>query len=95
MKNYPLLAAMAALLAFGAQQAHARPDTRSMTCSQVSTLVRQYKAVVMSTGRYTYDRIVSQFGFCGPTQKAVTAVVETLDTPACKAGYKCEEDPFR
>jgi len=95
MKKLALIGLGIAVLAAAAPEANARPDSRTMTCGQVTAMVRQYKAVVMSTGRYTYDRIVSQFGFCGPTQKAVSAIVPAIDTPSCKAGYKCEEDPFK
>ena len=95
MKHLMPAAMAIAITLATASGAHARPDTRTMTCSQVVALVNQYRAIVLTTGPRTYDRIVSSFGFCGPTQKAVDARVPTMDSPSCRIGYRCEEDPFK
>ena len=71
--------------------AHAqRPDTRAYSCGQVSALVQQQRAIVLSTGRYTYARYVAGQGYCGPTQNAVRVVVPTADLPNCPL-YTCKE----
>lgn len=58
------LAAAAAVVLATTAGAYARPDARSMTCSQVRSLIRAEGAVVMTTGRHTYDRFVSTRGAC-------------------------------
>jgi hypothetical protein len=69
----------------------ARPDTRAMTCNQGRGLVAQYGSVVMTTGQFTYARIVHNRGFCGPGQDTKLKIVPALDTPRCRIGYVCIE----
>ena len=70
--------------------AQGRPDARRMTCHQAASLVAQYGSLVITTGRFTYDRVVSQMSLCGPLVPRF-AVVPTLDNPACRIGYQCFE----
>lgn len=84
----------AILLVVAAVPAHAgRPDTRDMTCDQATTLLRQYKAIVFSTGQHVYDRYVSNQTSCGASRRAVASAVPTIDAESCQIGYRCEDQP--
>ena len=71
----------------------ARPDTRSMSCQQAQRLLAREGAVVMSTGRHTYDRFVVSGDFCEVAEWAYTATAPTKDTRACPLGYTCSSTP--
>ncbi len=87
-----LASAMAVLMfTCAALPAAARPDTRGMTCEGAKTFIRKNGAVVMSTGQYTYDRIVAGIGFCGAGEEAVLKVAPTKDNPRCWVGYYCRD----
>jgi len=75
--------------------AQSRPSTLGLSCRQAAGLVASRGAVVLSTGRYTYDRFVSGQRFClhGETTEAVR--VPTRDTPRCLIGYRCRQREFR
>ena len=77
------------LLSF-ADIAHARPDVRTMTCAQARALVMQSGAVVLATGRYTYDRYVAGRAYCFTPDINKRAWVATADTRQCLIGYTCE-----
>ncbi|GIL02299.1 MAG: hypothetical protein BroJett030_21980 [Alphaproteobacteria bacterium] len=77
-----------------------RPDTRAMTCADAQLLVRRAGAVVMTTGRYTYDRIVAGVGWCDFDEETRLVTAPTIDNPRCRIGYVCRpatlfEDFFR
>jgi hypothetical protein len=82
------LAIAAAALTFS-NTAHARPDTRAMTCEQAKNFVRQKGAVVMSTGQYTYERIVSNQSYCDWDEITWLKIVPTKDDPKCRVGSYC------
>ncbi|TPM38100.1 hypothetical protein [Mesorhizobium sp. B2-3-4] len=42
--------------------AAARPDSRSMSCAEIQSMIQSRRAVVLTTGPNTYDRYVRQFG---------------------------------
>lgn len=88
-----LTAAFAAALALPALAgpAAARPDTRAMTCEAARAFIRSNGAAVMSTGQYTYDRIVAGYGWCGPGEETELKVVPTRDNPKCRIGYICRD----
>jgi hypothetical protein len=69
--------------------AMARPDTRKMTCQQAQEFVRRSGAVVMSTGRYTYERIVTNQSYCEYDEITWLMVAPTKDVPNCRVGYYC------
>jgi hypothetical protein len=71
--------------------AHARPDVRTMSCAQATALVRQYGAVVLTTGQYTYDRYVAGQRYCERPFVIRRAWVATGDTRQCNIGYTCEQ----
>ncbi len=85
-----LLIGIAALMA-GTSIAQARPSTLSMTCAQAAATVASYGAVVLSTGRHTFDRFVVHNGLCLPGEYAERATAPTIDTPYCALGYTCEQ----
>jgi hypothetical protein len=69
---------------------HARPDTRAMTCAQTQALIKRDHAVVLTTGRDTYDRFVRQFGNeCDWPEVPVSTTVPTKDGECLV--YRCEE----
>ena len=83
-----LLAAF--IVAFAAGSANAqRPDTRAMTCAGAWAFVQANGAVVMSTGRYTYDRLVSQRRYCELNEVLQRHFAQTADSPRCFVGYVC------
>jgi hypothetical protein len=66
-----------------------RPDTRAMTCQQAQAFVRQRGAVVMTTGQFTYARIVAGLGFCGGDEETQLKIAPTRDQPRCRVGLVC------
>ncbi len=74
--------------AAGAQE---RPSSVTMTCQQAAGLVSTRGALVLGTGRFTYDRFVRDRSFCEPTEVAANAFVPTRDNPECLVGYRCIE----
>jgi hypothetical protein len=80
-----------ALLAAGVASAFAqgRPDTRSMSCDQVQALIDARGAVVMTTGRHTYDRFVAHAGYCVHLEAREATAISTRDTNRCWV-YHCK-----
>jgi len=70
-----------------------RPDVRQMTCDQAKTLVEQAGGIVLTTGRYTYDRYVSDKFYCPMGLDIKDAWVATSDTQSCRIGYTCVTEP--
>lgn len=60
-----------------------RPDTRTMTCGQVQSLINQRGAVVMSTGQNTFDRYVANRNFCQHGEVLKRDYVPTRDNNRC------------
>ena len=85
-----LIVGILLVFAFAAPAA-ARPDARKMTCEQPRAMVRQQGAVVMSTGRYTYQRFVAHQGYCDYWETTRSAWTATRDNPKCRIGYICEQ----
>ena len=73
--------------------AEARPSTLGMTCHQAQRFVASRGAVVMSTGRHTYDRFVLSGGYCEVAEWAVSATAPTKDARHCPLGYTCTSTP--
>lgn len=86
-----LFAAAVASLTF-AGQAFARPDVRTMNCAQAQALVEQSGAVVLTTGRYTYNRFVTGPYYCGFDEVAKLTWVQTQDAAQCPVGYTCQQN---
>jgi hypothetical protein len=71
----------------------ARPSTLGMSCRQAQNLLAKQGAVVMSTGRHTYERFVSHPGYCMTAEFAYSATAPTKDSPSCRLGYICNTAP--
>lgn len=83
---------IAASLLASLSAAEARQSTLSMSCGQAVAVVRSHGAVVLSTGRHTYDRFVASAGFCMPDEYADSAWAPTRDG-RCHLGYVCKAGP--
>jgi hypothetical protein len=84
-----LLAAALVTMPMLAGEAQARPDTRKMTCEGAQQFVRKNGAVVMTTGQYTYERIVTSQGYCDYDEMTWLKIAPTSDNPKCRVGYYC------
>ena len=73
--------------------AQSSPMVPAMNCGQANYLVASHGAIVLGTGRYTYDRYVRSQAFCFPTQYVRPAWVPAADTSQCFVGYTCTDDP--
>ena len=93
-----LAACAAASLTFAAiQPADAqsrRPDSRTMTCAQVQSMIDQRGAVVLSTGQYTFDRYVSNRNFCQHGEVLRRDYVPTKDNNKCYVQRCINSSPF-
>jgi hypothetical protein len=76
------------LVALVPATAHARPDTRSLTCGQAQALVQQSGTVVLTTGPGLYGSVAASSSACRATiaQKKFAA---TRDDARCHVGYVC------
>lgn len=81
---------IAIALALFTTPAFAMYYTPNMTCQEVQNTVKQNGAVILHTGRYTYDRFVAHRGYCQLGELTKAAWVSTLDEKSCWAGYKCK-----
>ncbi len=71
-----------------------RPSTLGMSCGQAREIVFSQGAIVLSTGRHTYDRFVAAPGFCSLGEWARAATAPTTDAANCPLGYVCQSgDP--
>ena len=71
--------------------AQERPSSVTMTCSQAAQLVAARGAILLGTGRATFDRFVTDRRFCAINQTTEPAWVPTMDHPQCFVGYRCKE----
>lgn len=81
------------LLAATASAADARQSTLNLSCNQAATVVASAGAIVLSTGRHTYERFVSRPGYCEIGMWADRAWAPTRDTRSCQLGYVCRHRP--
>jgi len=84
-----LTAAMIASALSGVVSAQGRPDTRRMTCEQAQEFVHHRGAVVMSTGRFTYERLVRNRSYCDYDENIWQVYAPTRDYRRCRVGNKC------
>lgn len=82
---------LALLLSQAQPNAQALPDTRAMTCAQAQDFVLQRGAVVMATGRYTFDRFVSSKAYCTPELNLKAFYAPTADVYECPVAYRCAD----
>lgn len=80
-----------AILSAGIQAEAARPDVRKMSCRDAAGLVESERAVVFTTGKYTYQRIVSSRMSCYSSRDIeVKTYAKTSDNDYCFIGYTCQ-----
>lgn len=90
MKMRIAVVASVAALAATAALAQGRPDARTMTCGEVRAMIEERGAVVLTTGRHTYDRYVRDRWQCFSTADVgVRAFITTRDTRSCQV-WRCE-----
>jgi hypothetical protein len=68
--------------------AHARPDSRSLTCQQAQALVKNSGRVIISTGPSIFGEVVANSGSCRVSM-AQTKFAPTRDNPRCNIGFVC------
>jgi hypothetical protein len=84
------VAVILSLLLIGAEAwFQSRPVSTTMGCARAAGPVASQGAVVLGTGRYTYDRYVSGANFCALGEAIEPAWVPTADNPQCFVGYQC------
>ena len=89
MKSLVLTIALTAMASSAVAQS--RPSTLNLSCAQAGGLVASRGAVVLNTGRFTYDRFVSGRNFCEINERIEPVWVPTADTPQCFIGYRCRD----
>ncbi|UVC18453.1 hypothetical protein [Mesorhizobium onobrychidis] len=90
MPARPIVLTAAAILLAVTSMAYGRPDARTMTCDETRQLIHSRRAIVLTTGRNTYDRYVRQYGNeCDWPEAPVTSYIRTLDRQ-CRV-HRCEE----
>ncbi len=61
-----------------------RPNSTTMTCAQVQSMISQRGAVVLSTGQYTFDRYVANRNACQHGEFLRRDYVPTRDAKKCQ-----------
>ena len=82
---WPMILALVATPAL----AQSRPSTTAMSCAAANALVMSSHAIVLSTGRDTFERFVSDRGQCQWGQDDVPAFAPTANNPQCMVGWRC------
>lgn len=85
------VACLAVLLGL-TQTVLARPSTLDMTCRAAQRFVVSRGAVVMTTGRGTYERILASDISCLLGEAPKSFFAPTRDHPQCHVGYICVND---
>lgn len=88
---FPLLAGAIALAPSAGAVAQGRPATPALSCAAAADLVARSGAIVLTTGPFTYARIVRDGGFCPIPEFPKPAFEVTLDDPKCFVGYVCRD----
>ncbi len=70
--------------------AEARINTTRLSCIKAKNVVQSHGTIVLSTGRYTYDRYVANHSYCETGDIAVRAYVRTRDRESCSIGFTCQ-----
>ncbi|MDO9426896.1 MAG: hypothetical protein Q7T93_08670 [Methylobacterium sp.] len=79
------------LVPAGAAVAQARLATPDMTCAEAAGLVTRTGAIVLTTGPFTYARLVRDGGFCPLPEVPKPAFEATRDAARCFVGYTCHD----
>ena len=85
--------AAAALCAFAtsALAQSSRPALHTMTCGAAASMIQSRGAAVVDTGPNTFERPVSNEGYCQRGETAIPYFTPTRDNRACMAGYECRD----
>src|SRR5690606_1665967 len=73
--------------------AQGRPDARTMSCERVQSLIAERGAVVLTTGRHTYDRYVQDGRFCDMLKVARPITITTQGGEPCVV-MECRDEPL-
>jgi hypothetical protein len=103
MNTLPRKHVIAALTACGAVLVTAlpsaaqsgRPNSTTMSCGQAQSMINQRGAVVMSTGRYTFDRYVANRSFCQHGEVTRRDYIPTKDNAKCYVLRCVNPQPWR
>ena len=60
-----------------------------MTCAQAAATVARAGVIVLSTGKFTYDRFVAGISHCMPRQTTGPGIAPTRDNAKCQVGFIC------
>ena len=82
----------AAMLPSLAALAQGRPDARTMSCERVRSLIAERGAVVLTTGRHTYDRYVHDGRFCDMGEVARPITITAQGGEPCVV-MECRDEP--
>ena len=80
---------VATIAAATSVSAQPRPNTTTIACSAIVSLVTARGAVVLSTGPNSYDRFVADGSFCDRGQGVEPAFERAADRGQCFVGYRC------
>jgi hypothetical protein len=80
---------VALLAAGGAQAQQGMPNTRTMSCAQVQSLVARSPGVVLATGPNTFDRYVNNVRFCSGSEQIKPEWVPAKDGTCYVGGGTC------
>ena len=72
-----------------------RPDSRLYTCDEARSIIRDAGAIVMTTGRFTYERVVRNRSYCEFDEDTLTVFAPTKDRRKCPIGGKCVTGFFK
>lgn len=83
-------AVLAAVISLAPDTAQARPDVRNMSCDQIQRLVDSRGAVVVTTGQFTFERIVSARRFCDRDDILRVTAIRGAGGQQCGIRWRCE-----
>ena len=63
----------------------------ALPCGQVLAAVNQRGATLVSTGPYTYERLVRDIGFCTIEQATEPYYGPSANAGQCFLGYRCKD----
>lgn len=72
-----------------------RPNSTAMSCGQVQSMINQRGAVVLSTGRYTFDRYVANRSYCQHGEVTRRDYIPTKDNAKCYVLRCINPQPWR
>lgn len=92
MKIWKTAFATIAIIGATVTIAEARKNTLNYTCHQARALVHSHGTILLSTGRYTFDRFVANRSYCALGDYVKRAYAPTRDRNMCEIGYVCTPD---